>query len=128
MVEGRLFSEGLHVLGQPPGPGAMRQYLEAYFDGALPDEALDAVAASDGGGARSADGGLAAVRAQLERVFQRVRRLLLQNLNSSLVSYHQTVQTLDSTVTTPHIAAKVRARQTSVEVPAWGMLPPCLRS
>lgn len=81
VVEGRLFSEGLHVLGQPPGPGAMRQYLEAYFDGALPDEALDAVAASDGGAARSADGGLAAVRARLERVFQRVRRLLLQTLD-----------------------------------------------
>ena len=74
-MEGRLFSEGLHVLGQPPGPGAMRQYLEAYFDGALPDEALDAVSASDD--ARSADGGLAAVRARLERVFQRVRRFLL---------------------------------------------------
>ena len=77
VVEGRLFSEGLHVLGQPPGPAAMRAYLEAYFDGALPDEALDAVSASDGGGAGSADGGLAAVRARLERVFQRVPRLLL---------------------------------------------------
>ena len=63
------------MLGQPPGPGAMRQYLEAYFDGALPDEALNVVAAGDGrrsGGAGPADGGLAAVRSRLERVFQQV--------------------------------------------------------
>ncbi|KAK9843478.1 hypothetical protein WJX81_004582 [Elliptochloris bilobata] len=70
VVEGRLFSEGLHVLGQAPGPAAMRQYLEAYFDGALPDKALDAVSASDGSGAGAADGGLAAVRSRLERLFQ----------------------------------------------------------
>jgi hypothetical protein len=80
VVEGRLFSEGLHVLGAPPGPAAMRAYLEAYFDGALPDEALDAVAADigggggGGGGAHARDGGLAAVRARLERVFQQARR------------------------------------------------------
>ncbi len=80
MVEGRLFSEGLHVLGAPPGPAAMRAYLEAYFDGALPDEALDAVAAADGGGGGSGggahvrNGGLAAVRARLERLFQQARR------------------------------------------------------
>jgi AcrR family transcriptional regulator len=80
VVEGRLFSEGLHVLGAPPGPAAMRAYLEAYFDGALPDEALDAVAAAGGGGgggggrAHVRDGGLAAVRARLERLFQQARR------------------------------------------------------
>lgn len=53
----------------------MRQYLEAYFDGALPDEALDAVAAADGrhsDGAGPADSGLASVRSRLERVFQQV--------------------------------------------------------
>ena len=47
----------------------------AFVDGALPDEALDAVAAGDGrrsGGAGPADGGLAAVRSRLERVFQQV--------------------------------------------------------
>lgn len=43
-VESRLFSEGLHVLGQPPSPAQMEQYLGAYFDGALPDEAVGAVA------------------------------------------------------------------------------------
>ncbi len=43
VVENRLFSEGLHVLGQPPGAQQMAQYLEAYFDGALSEDALAAV-------------------------------------------------------------------------------------
>lgn len=30
-LENRLFSEGLHVLGQPPPPPQMSQYLSAYF-------------------------------------------------------------------------------------------------
>ncbi|EIE25813.1 hydrogenobyrinic acid a,c-diamide cobaltochelatase, partial [Coccomyxa subellipsoidea C-169] len=39
VVEGRLFSEGLHVLGQPPGPDQMRQYLSAYFGEGLSEAA-----------------------------------------------------------------------------------------
>ncbi|NJR24943.1 MAG: magnesium chelatase subunit H [Richelia sp. CSU_2_1] len=31
IVESRLFSEGLHVLGEPPNSEEMRSYLEAYF-------------------------------------------------------------------------------------------------
>lgn len=44
VLENRLFSEGLHVLGAPPSRSQMSQYLNAYFDGSLPAEALDAVA------------------------------------------------------------------------------------
>ncbi|KAK9915657.1 hypothetical protein WJX75_002261 [Coccomyxa subellipsoidea] len=62
VVEGRLFSEGLHVLGQPPGPDQMRQYLSAYFGEGLPEAAVDAVV--DAG-----DRGIEAVRQQLERTY-----------------------------------------------------------
>ena len=43
VVENRLFSEGLHVLGQPPSHAHMGQYLEAYFGGELPGEAVQVV-------------------------------------------------------------------------------------
>lgn len=43
-VESRLFSEGLHILGQPPSESQMIQYLEAYFGEALPHAAAEAVA------------------------------------------------------------------------------------
>lgn len=43
VVENRLFSEGLHVLGQAPKPQQMAQYLEAYFDGSLSPDAVSAV-------------------------------------------------------------------------------------
>ena len=42
-LESRLFSEGLHVLGEAPSSGRMHQFLEAYFDGAMPSEAVEAV-------------------------------------------------------------------------------------
>ena len=42
-LENRLFSEGLHVLGEAPSPPRMQQFLEAYFDGALPEAAIEAV-------------------------------------------------------------------------------------
>ena len=68
VVEGRLFSEGLHVLGQPPGEAHMRQYLQAYFDGGLPGEAVDALVAA---GTASVD----TVRQRLERSFEQVRHI-----------------------------------------------------
>lgn len=43
VLENRLFSEGLHVLGRPPSEGAMGQYLDAFFDGQLSTEAVQAV-------------------------------------------------------------------------------------
>ncbi|CAL8470018.1 g9560 [Coccomyxa elongata] len=62
VVEGRLFSEGLHVLGQPPSPDQMRQYLSAYFGEGLPEAAVDAVV-------KAGDKGIEAVRQQLERTY-----------------------------------------------------------
>jgi magnesium chelatase subunit H len=44
VLENRLFSEGLHVLGQAPSQAALSQYLSAYFDDALPQEAVDMIA------------------------------------------------------------------------------------
>ncbi|GIM01458.1 hypothetical protein Vretimale_6174, partial [Volvox reticuliferus] len=62
LLEGRLFSEGLHVLGAPPGSSQLAQYLEAYFGPGLPKAAVQAVA--DRG-----EEGAAAVRARLERLW-----------------------------------------------------------
>ena len=42
----RLFSEGLHHLGAPPTPAALRKYLSAYLDGRLPDDAVERIAAA----------------------------------------------------------------------------------
>jgi magnesium chelatase subunit H len=46
VLENRLFSSGLHVLGTPPTPAAFVSYLQAYWgdDRALPDEAIWAIA------------------------------------------------------------------------------------
>lgn len=44
LLEGRLFSEGLHVLGSPPSAPQLQQYLEAFFGQGLPRSALQAVA------------------------------------------------------------------------------------
>ncbi|GAX76816.1 hypothetical protein CEUSTIGMA_g4262.t1 [Chlamydomonas eustigma] len=60
VVEGRLFSEGLHVLGTAPSEMQMEQYLSAYFGNSLPPEAIQAVAGHGGEG-------LQAVRSRLER-------------------------------------------------------------
>ena len=38
MVAGRLFSEGLHVLGRAPGETQMAQYLSAFFGDDLPEQ------------------------------------------------------------------------------------------
>ncbi|PSB21272.1 magnesium chelatase subunit H [Phormidesmis priestleyi ULC007] len=38
ILENRLFSSGLHVLGEPPNPEELDGYLNAYFDGSLETE------------------------------------------------------------------------------------------
>jgi magnesium chelatase subunit H len=45
VLENRLFSSGLHVLGTPPAPEALISYLQAYFGETLPSEAIAAVVA-----------------------------------------------------------------------------------
>ncbi|MEM8831146.1 MAG: magnesium chelatase subunit H [Cyanobacteria bacterium P01_G01_bin.19] len=43
VLEQRLFSSGLHVLGQKPSEEGLRSYLEAYFDGDLSEDAIDGI-------------------------------------------------------------------------------------
>ncbi|KAL3147924.1 Magnesium chelatase, variant 2 [Trebouxia sp. C0010 RCD-2024] len=62
VVETRLFSEGLHVLGQPPAPDKLGQYLEAYFGDSLSPEAVEVVSNSNG---ESLD----AIKAKLQRIY-----------------------------------------------------------
>ncbi len=43
ILESRLFSSGLHVLGQPPTPEELQSYLNAYFQDELPDWAIASI-------------------------------------------------------------------------------------
>lgn len=47
VLETRLFSSGLHVLGQSPSSEAIASYLRAYFGAALTEEAIAAVAVGE---------------------------------------------------------------------------------
>ncbi|MBE9042055.1 magnesium chelatase subunit H, partial [Oscillatoriales cyanobacterium LEGE 11467] len=47
VVEQRLFSSGLHVLGEVPNIDRLESYLSAYFENRLPPEAVRAIAAND---------------------------------------------------------------------------------
>ena len=63
VIEGRLFSEGLHVLGQAPSPSQTEQYLAAYFGEDLSEAAVSEVAGLPDGQS------LEEARAQLERTY-----------------------------------------------------------
>ena len=76
VVETRLFSEGLHVLGQPPSPDKLGQYLEAYFGEGLSPEAVDVVSHSNGDS-------LEAIKTKLQRIYSQVFALN-QLLNRTL--------------------------------------------
>ena len=72
-VEGRLFSEGLHVFGRPPDAEQMVQYLDGYFQGsALPPEAMRLVAERAAAGCDAAGAGatLEAAREMLEASYE----------------------------------------------------------
>ncbi|MEY2859027.1 MAG: magnesium chelatase subunit, partial [Cyanobacteriota bacterium] len=43
VLEQRLFSSGLHVLGQKPNTEQLRSYLEAYFDGDLSESEIEEI-------------------------------------------------------------------------------------
>ena len=43
VVEQRLFSSGLHTLGQTPDEESLKSYLEAYFGEDLPDKLIDRI-------------------------------------------------------------------------------------
>ena len=79
VVETRLFSEGLHVLGQPPGPDKLGQYLEAYFGEALSPEAIDVVSNSNGDS-------LSAIKAKLQRIYSQVSSVGTHCLDSDLTA------------------------------------------
>ncbi|NJO78983.1 MAG: magnesium chelatase subunit H [Cyanobacteria bacterium RM1_2_2] len=44
ILENRLFSSGLHVLGEPPNAEELQRYLQAYFGEDLPEPLLTAIA------------------------------------------------------------------------------------
>jgi magnesium chelatase subunit H len=43
VLEQRLFSSGLHVLGEKPSEEVLKSYLEAYFDGELSEGEIDGI-------------------------------------------------------------------------------------
>ena len=46
VLEQRLFSSGLHVLGEKPSEEGLKSYLEAYFDGELSENRIDRIISS----------------------------------------------------------------------------------
>ncbi|GAB4822001.1 hypothetical protein N2152v2_009047 [Parachlorella kessleri] len=64
VLENRIFSEGLHVLGQPPNHEQAAQYLSAYFGDKLSGEAVQAVSQA------APQDSLADVRARLEGLYR----------------------------------------------------------
>uniref|UniRef100_B8HJN4 magnesium chelatase n=1 Tax=Cyanothece sp. (strain PCC 7425 / ATCC 29141) TaxID=395961 RepID=B8HJN4_CYAP4 len=44
VVADRLFSSGLHTLGEPPDPQALNSYLQAYFGDRLPPDLISTIA------------------------------------------------------------------------------------
>ena len=48
VLEQRLFSSGLHVLGEKPSQEELRSYLEAYFDGELSDDEIEGIVSRRG--------------------------------------------------------------------------------
>ncbi len=47
VVEQRLFSSGLHTLGESPNTAALKSYLDAYFDQDLDEETVEAIASGN---------------------------------------------------------------------------------
>ena len=73
LLENRLFSEGLHVLGAAPNQGQMEAYLGAYFGEKLPQEMVEGVAAvAAEGGAGDGSSSIEAARMSLERAYGKV--------------------------------------------------------
>ena len=46
VLENRLFSSGLHIMGEPPSSEQLASYLQAYFGEELPEEVISAIANS----------------------------------------------------------------------------------
>mmetsp|Transcript_27930 Transcript_27930/g.78984 ORF Transcript_27930/g.78984 Transcript_27930/m.78984 type:complete len:1563 (-) Transcript_27930:449-5137(-) len=111
-VENRLFSEGLHVLGQPPSESQMAQYLGAYFDGALPEEAVEAVA-------KVGSGGLEAVKASLEGIYKASTDTAHEPLDQAKLSEALEIRKL-LTLNTEEMRSTVRALNGEFVLPEAG--------
>ncbi|MEL6319073.1 MAG: magnesium chelatase subunit H [Cyanobacteria bacterium J06626_14] len=81
VLENRLFSSGLHVLGAPPTSDELASYLEAYFGEELPTEVIQAIAQPDPTLPSTANGaesnGLSSIQDQLNKAIH-IRDLLNQ--------------------------------------------------
>ncbi len=75
VLENRLFSAGLHTLGESPNPEQLASYLQAYFGEEMPDEVVSAIA-NEGVGSRELEVGVSNTQ-QLEEAWQ-IRDLLMQ--------------------------------------------------
>jgi magnesium chelatase subunit H len=82
VLENRLFSAGLHTLGEAPGAEDLAGYLEAYFGEALPAAVIGAIAQNQSRAQileqYSLNGSLNGQTPQLEEALQ-IRDLLAQN-------------------------------------------------
>ena len=76
VLEQRLFSSGLHVLGEKPGTEQMRSYLEAYFDGELSEEDVEGIVSRRDAKAQREESD--SVKSQLNEG-EKIRNLLVQN-------------------------------------------------
>ena len=75
VLEQRLFSSGLHVLGQKPSEEGLRSYLEAYFDGELSEDEIERIVSRKGVEAQSRGEGLSPKFDEGEKI----KDLLTQN-------------------------------------------------
>ena len=75
VLEQRLFSSGLHVLGDAPNEEQLKSYLEAYFDGELSENEINGVISRKDAKAQSRDERLSPKFEEGERI----RDLLAQN-------------------------------------------------
>ncbi|MCC0176784.1 magnesium chelatase subunit H [Waterburya agarophytonicola K14] len=75
VLEQRLFSSGLHVLGEKPTVEGLRSYLEAYFDGKLSEDEIEGIISRRGAEAQRDD---AKFTSEFEEALK-IRDLLTQN-------------------------------------------------
>jgi magnesium chelatase subunit H len=75
VLEQRLFSSGLHVLGEKPSTEGLKSYLEAYFDGKLSESEIEGIISRKGAKTQRDD---AKLTSEFEEALK-IRDLLAQN-------------------------------------------------
>ncbi|HEY9826610.1 MAG TPA: magnesium chelatase subunit H [Stenomitos sp.] len=94
VLENRLFSSGLHVLGQTPDPYAIASYLSAYFADAVPTVAIDAIA-----NGQDQSAALAAIDAEHRRTHSgdklQLDPALTEHLDQAIAIRNRLLQTSD---------------------------------